>query len=130
MHLYQWIRRIPKHYSGKALIHSAIHTQFSSHPKDIREGEKIIEIQACLLMEGTEIFELVFFGTSIHGGLYWPKGNLKDQHDSNISAFVKHKRDGGRAWIYMERARHKKRFEKYFFIVYLMQEIHYYTIPG
>ena len=25
-------------------------------------------------MKGTEIFELVFFGTSIHGGLYWPGG--------------------------------------------------------
>lgn len=59
-----------------------------------------------------------------------PKGIKKDQHHSNISAFIKHKGDGGRAWIYMKRAGHKERFGKYFFIVYLLQEIHYYTISG
>lgn len=52
------------------------------------EGEKIIEIQACLLMEGIEIFELAFFGNSIRGVLYWPGLKWVEEIDTIAILFM------------------------------------------
>lgn len=52
MLFYKRISRIPECYSEMVLAHNVVYFQFSSHPKGICEGEKVIEIQACLLMKG------------------------------------------------------------------------------
>lgn len=83
-----WISRISKYCSGTALNHSTIYSQFSLYPKDMCEGEKIIEIQACLLMEGNEIFELAFFGNSIRGVLYWPGLKWVEEIDTIAILFM------------------------------------------
>lgn len=83
-----WISRISKYCSGTALNHSTIYSQFSLYPKDMCEGEKIIEIQACLLMEGIEIFELAFFGNSIRGVLYWPGLKWVEEIDTIAILFM------------------------------------------
>lgn len=69
MVVYKWVSRTPKYYSGTTLSHSTMYSQFSLYPEDMCEKERVIEIQACLQLEWTEIFELT--GVSIPGGLYW-----------------------------------------------------------
>ncbi|KAF6081759.1 hypothetical protein HJG60_008778 [Phyllostomus discolor] len=96
MSLSKWTSRVPRYcYSGMTLIHCAIYPRFSEHPQDACEEEKIIEMQACLLMEESRICELAFFETSPFTEVY---PGLRGIEKIDIPASVKQNVGRGFTW--------------------------------